>query len=143
MTYFLDVNVLWALIDTDNARHRPVASWVGSVARTDVLLYDLVVRMALLRHFTREPRVVERENGAVISVIDAAIRHHGIRYAPEAANVWPAHERLVASMPPREAINTDVYLVAVATALGATFVTFDRAIARRFPDADILTLDVP
>ena len=140
MRYLLDVSVLWPIIDSDHSAHGPALRWIDGVHSRDKVLYDVVVRMAILRHFTREPRVVLQDNPRVVQVIDEALRYHRIEYATEPPDVWEFHDRLLQSVPPRQALNTDLYLVALATALDATFVTFDRAIARRFPEAPVLTL---
>ena len=126
----LDANVLIALLDPEHVAHgtatgaTETGSWV-----------DRIAILAALRVLSRK-----EDSRAVLARLDQAIQAGRVTFVAEPPAVDGSLRAVIDALPPGEPFNTDAYLVALATALDATFVTFDRAIARRFPEAPVLTL---
>jgi toxin-antitoxin system PIN domain toxin len=127
VTYLLDANVLIALVVEEHEHHDVVSRWA---AQAGPLAVCPIVEGALLRFILRVG-----EMAATGAAVLTAVR------ALPSVEFWPdivsyADLDLSGLRGHREV--TDLYLVGLATANGATLATLDEGLAHRHPTASLL-----
>ena len=135
-----DVNVWLAASWSLHSLHDPAKEWID--AEQDDLAFCRVSQMAFLRLLTNP--VITRED--VLSrrraweVFDALIADPRIRLLAEPQGLEPLWTAFSRKEDRSHLLWTDDYLAAFAQAADAEFVTFDRALSRRYRSVRIICL---
>ncbi|UYM05053.1 TA system VapC family ribonuclease toxin [Solicola gregarius] len=122
----LDVNVLLALLDSDHVEHHRARSWL--TAEVDAGWASCAITqngfVRIVSH-PRYPKPISPREALDRLAAAAATDHHAF-WTCSTSILDPAAVDRTRLHGPRQV--TDAYLLAVATANGGRFVTFDRAI---------------
>jgi len=136
----LDVNVWLAGFWERHDAHQTVAAWRGSANAP--LALRRVTQMALLRHLTNRSVLghdvrTRREAWATMTRLQSDAEVVWMNEPEHLEDAW----RLLSARDDRDVkVSMDDYLADFAQMAGATLVTLDGALARRYPDVDVLTL---
>src|SRR5262245_40964315 len=136
----LDVNVWLAGLWQRHEAHETVAAWRRSVKAP--LALCRVTHMALLRHLTNRSVLgqdvqTRREAWATMTRLQSDAQVVWLNEPERLEQAW----RLLSARDDRDVkVWTDDYLAAFAQMAGATLVTLDGPLARRYPDVDVVTL---
>lgn len=136
----IDVNILVAYSSVNHLHHARARQHVQEAVPGSLLVCD-VVRLGFVRQLSRtqvmeEGRLEPLQALRFARALLASAPFRFVSSVPDGMeDLW---ENALQGLPKSAVADTDLYLLAFAQALGVPFVTFDEALARRFPDADIL-----
>ena len=125
-THLVDANVLIALLVPDHEHHTAAESWAGGLAEEDLIASDPVVEGAFTRYAVRIGHRAAQVQYALRRVHETP----RWRFWPD---VLPYADCDLATVRGHRQV-ADSYLASLARHHGGRLVTFDRALAGRFPD---------
>ena len=124
--HLVDANVLIALLVPDHQHHGAAESWMDGLEDADLIASDPVVEGALTRYAVRighSAAQVQRTLRRVHEIARWRFWPDDLPYADSDLSTVRGHRQV-----------TDSYLASLARHHGGRLVTFDRALAARFPD---------
>lgn len=124
--HLVDANVLIALLVPDHQHHSAAESWMDGLEDADLIASDPVVEGALTRYAVRighSAAQVQRTLRRVHEIARWRFWPDDLPYADSDLSTVRGHRQV-----------TDSYLASLARHHGGRLVTFDRALAARFPD---------
>lgn len=126
MIHLLDINVLLAVADTNHLHHRPAVRFFQERAIEDGWATCPLTQNGFLRIFG----LADYPNGVgspsmALPVLKSMIASRGHQFWPDSISLTDPD---VVQIPDRPKQITDCYLLALATAKGGRFATFDRRI---------------
>ena len=124
--HLVDANVLIALLVPDHQHHSAAESWMDGLEDADLIASDPAVEGALTRYAVRighSAAQVQRTLRRVHEIARWRFWPDGLPYADSDLSTVRGHRQV-----------TDSYLASLARHHGGRLVTFDRALAARFPD---------
>ena len=124
--HLVDANVLIALLVPDHQHHSAAESWMDGLEDADLIASDPAVEGALTRYAVRIGHSAAQVQRTLRRVHEIA----RWRFCPD--ELPPADSDLTTVRGHR--LVTDSYLASLARHHGGRLVTFDRALAARFPD---------
>lgn len=126
MRALLDINVLLALLDADHVDHRRAQRWIAAEIHhgwaSCAITQDGFVRIISQPRYPSPVPVAE----AVERLASATRSEHHEFWSCNLSALDPAHVDRTRLHGPRQV--ADAYLLALATAHGGRFITFDRAV---------------
>ena len=125
-THLVDANVLIALLIPDHEHHKAAESWMSELAEEDLIASDSVVEGAFTRYAVRIGHRAAQVQYALRRVHEMPrwrFWPDDLPYADSDLSTVRGHRQV-----------TDSYLASLARHHGGRLVTFDRALAARFPD---------
>jgi uncharacterized protein len=140
VTQLLDVNVWIAAAAQGHPHHQIVSAWMDSQRET--LAFCRITQMGLLRHLSN-PAVMHRDvvtRRGAWRVFEAFMADDRVRILSEPEGLESRWMKFSARHDHSHRLWTDDYLAAFAEMAGATFVTLDTSIDKRYPSVDVLTL---
>jgi toxin-antitoxin system PIN domain toxin len=139
----LDVNVWLAAVWRNHEAHARVMRWRSKA--TEPLALCRVTQMAILR-LTTSPAIMGPDavtRRSAWHLIDALLAHTGVVWLAEPDGLEAVWRALSAADDRSHKLWTDDYLASFAQAIGATFVTLDRASTKRYPSVRVEVLWPP
>ena len=136
---FPDVNVWMALLNPDHEHHDLAAKWWASET-TGQIAFSRVTQMSLLRLLTTAVVM----GGKPLSMAQAwatygrLLHDERVTFASEPQSVEKPFREHSSKGSASPKLWADAYIIAFAQEMGATLVTFDRALARRSPQPLLL-----
>ena len=124
--HLVDANVLIALLVPDHQHHGAAESWMDGLEDADLIASDPAVEGALTRYAVRighSAAQVQRTLRRVHEIARWRFWPDDLPYADSDLSTVRGHRQV-----------TDSYLASLARHHGGRLVTFDRALAARFPD---------
>ena len=124
--HLVDANVLIALLVPDHQHHSAAESWMDGLGDADLIASDPAVEGALTRYAVRighSAAQVQRTLRRVHEIARWRFWPDDLPYADSDLSTVRGHRQV-----------TDSYLASLARHHGCRLVTFDRALAARFPD---------
>ena len=124
--HLVDANVLIALLVPDHQHHSAAESWMDGLEDADLIASDPAVEGALTRYAVRighSAAQVQRTLRRVHEIARWRFWPDDLPYADSDLSTVRGHRQV-----------TDSYLASLARHHGGRLVTFDRALAARFPD---------
>ena len=124
--HLVDANVLIALLVPDHQHHSAAESWMDGLEDADLIASDPAVEGALTRYAVRighRAAQVQRTLRRVHEIARWRFWPDDLPYADSDLSTVRGHRQV-----------TDSYLASLARHHGGRLVTFDRALAARFPD---------
>lgn len=124
--HLVDANVLIALLVPDHQHHSTAESWMDGLEDADLIASDPVVEGALTRYAVRighSAAQVQRTLRRVHEIARWRFWPDDLPYADSDLSTVRGHRQVTGS-----------YLASLARHHGGRLVTFDRALAARFPD---------
>ena len=124
--HLVDANVLIALLVPDHQHHSAAESWMDGLEDADLIASDPAVEGALTRYAVRighSAAQVQRTLRRVHEIARWRFWPDVLPYADSDLSTVRGHRQV-----------TDSYLASLARHHGGRLVTFDRALAARFPD---------
>lgn len=124
--HLVDANVLIALLVPDHQHHGAAESWMDGLEDADLIASDPAVEGALTRYAVRighSAAQVQRTLRRVHEIARWRFWPDDLPYAGSDLSTVRGHRQV-----------TDSYLASLARHHGGRLVTFDRALAARFPD---------
>ena len=124
--HLVDANVLNALLVPDHQHHSAAESWMDGLEAADLIASDPAVEGALTRYAVRighSAAQVQRTLRRVHEIARWRFWPDDLPYADSDLSTVRGHRQV-----------TDSYLASLARHHGGRLVTFDRALAARFPD---------
>ena len=124
--HLVDANVLIALLVPDHQHHSTAESWMDGLEDADLIASDPAVEGALTRYAVRighSAAQVQRTLRQVHEIARWRFWPDDLPYADSDLSTVRGHQQV-----------TDSYLASLARHHGGRLVTFDRALAARFPD---------
>lgn len=124
--HLVDANVLIALLVPDHQHHSAAESWMDGLGDADLIASDPAVEGALTRYAVRighSAAQVQRTLRRVHEIARWRFWPDDLPYADSDLSTVRGHRQV-----------TDSYLASLARHHGGRLVTFDRALAARFPD---------
>ena len=124
--HLVDANVLIALLVPDHQHHSAAESWMDGLEAADLIASDPAVEGALTRYAVRighSAAQVQRTLRRVHEIARWRFWPDDLPYADSDLSTVRGHRQV-----------TDSYLASLARHHGGRLVTFDRALAARFPD---------
>ena len=132
--HLVDANVLIALLVPDHQHHSAAESWMDGLEDADLIASDPAVEGALTRYAVRighSAAQVQRTLRRVHEIARWRFWPDDLPYADSDLSTVRGHRQV-----------TDSYLASLARHHGGRLVTFDRALAARFPDVVDLIVSV-
>ena len=124
--HLVDATVLIALLVPDHQHHSAAESWMDGLEDADLIASDPAVEGALTRYAVRighSAAQVQRTLRRVHEIARWRFWPDDLPYADSDLSTVRGHQQV-----------TDSYLASLARHHGGRLVTFDRALAARFPD---------
>ena len=124
--HLVDANVLIALLVPDHQHHSAAESWMDGLEDADLIASDPAVEGALTRYAVRighSAAQVQRTLRRVHEIARWRFWPDDLPYADSDLSTVRGHRQV-----------TDSYLASLARHHGGRLVTFDQALAARFPD---------
>lgn len=124
--HLVDANVLIALLVPDHQHHSAAESWMDGLEDADLIASDPAVEGALTRYAVRighSAAQVQRTLRRVHEIARWRFWPDDLPYADSDLSTVRGHRQV-----------TNSYLASLARHHGGRLVTFDRALAARFPD---------
>lgn len=124
--HLVDATVLIALLVPDHQHHSAAESWMDGLEDADLIASDPAVEGALTRYAVRighSAAQVQRTLRRVHEIARWRFWPDDLPYADSDLSTVRGHRQV-----------TDSYLASLARHHGGRLVTFDRALAARFPD---------
>jgi len=135
---FPDVNV-WLALVADHVHHEPARQWWAE-DQSEIVAFGRVTQIGLLRLLTNSAVM----NGKPLSmkaawtIYDKLFEDIRVARIAEPPGIEKPFRDYSWTKASSQKLWADAYLLAMAKELGATLITFDRALARRAPNSLLL-----